>query len=185
MPIFIGILACEGIAIAGDPGSAMFRRMGPTRNTSPRHTSEEIMFKPFAYSFDRETFRGEFATREEAAEAGQAEALKVMSIVEAVYVAKRVPTNPQADMHGDDVVKVMKRRMLSKTGDASYLAAANEHVVADLDAAIEHAIVDWLKRHELSPADKFSSISEHPLPSVHAHAPSRNDEVGMMGADSE
>ncbi len=143
------------------------------------------MFKPFAFSFDRETFRGEFATREEAAVAGQTEALKFMGIVEAVYVAKRVPTNPQADMHGDEVVKSMKRRMLTKTGDASYLAAANEHVVADLDAAIEHAIVDWLKRHDLAPADKFSSISEHPLPQVQAHGPSSSDEVGMMGPDSE
>ena len=143
------------------------------------------MFKPFAFSFDRETFRGEFATREEAAVAGQAEALNLMSIVEAVFVAKRVPTNPQADGHGDDVVKSMRRRMHVKRGDAGYLAAANEHVVADLDAGIEHAIVDWLKRHELMPADKFSSISEHPLPSVNAHGPSGNDEVGMMGADSE
>lgn len=143
------------------------------------------MFKPFAFSFDRETFRGEFATREEAAEAGQAEALKQMSVVEAVYVGKRVPTNPQADMHADDVVKSMKRRMLSKTGDAGYLAGANEHILADLDAGIEHAIVDWLRRHQLQPADKFSSISEHPLPQVHAHGPSKDDEVGMMGPDVE
>lgn len=143
------------------------------------------MFKPFAFSFDRETFRGEFATREEAAVAGQTEALKFMAVVEAVYVGKRVPTNPQADMHGDEVVKSMKRRMLTKTGDASYLAAANEHVVADLDAGIEHAIIDWLKRHELQPADKFTSISEHPLPQVSAHGPSKSDEVGMMGPDAE
>lgn len=143
------------------------------------------MFKPFAYSFDRETFRGEFATREEAAIAGQAEALKFMAVVEAVYVGKRVPTNPQADMHADDVVRAMKRRMLTKTGDASYLAAANEHVVADLDASLEHAIIDWLKRHQLQPADKFGSISEHPLPAVHAHGPSKDDEVGMIGPDAE
>lgn len=143
------------------------------------------MFKPFAFSFDRETFRGEFATREEAALAGQAEALKYIAVVEAVYVAKRVPCNPQADMHADDVVKSMKRRMLAKAGDSTYLAAANEHVVADLDASLEHAIVDWLKRHELQPPDKFSSISEHPLPSVHAHGPSLDDEVGLMGPDTE
>lgn len=143
------------------------------------------MFKPFAFSFDREAFRGEFSTREEAAAAGQAEALKYMAVVEAVYVGKRVPTNPQADMHADDVVKAMKRRMQNKTGDASYLAAANEHVVADLDAGLEHAILDWLKRHGLQPADKFASISEHPLPQVHAHAPSKHDEVGFMGMDAE
>lgn len=143
------------------------------------------MFKPFAFSFDRESFRGEFATREEAAEAGQAQALKMMSAVEAVYVGKRVPTNPMADLHGDDVVKSMRRRMLTKTGDASYLAAANEHVVADLDASLEHAIIDWLKRNDLTPAAKISSISEHPLPAVHAHAPSSSDEVQMMGPDSE
>lgn len=143
------------------------------------------MFKPFAYSFDRETFRGEFATREDAALAGQAEAMKFMAVVEAVYVGKRVPTNPQADMHADDVVKTMKRRMQHKTGDTSYLAGANEHLLADLDAAIEHAIIDWLKRHQLQPADKFSSISEHPLPQVHGHGPSKSDEVGPMGMDAE
>ncbi len=141
------------------------------------------MLKPFGYSFDRESFRGEFATREEAVEQGLRAADAHPTPIEAVFVGKRVPTNPQADGHADDVARAMRQRMRDKTGDTSYLAFANEHILADLDAAIEHTVIAWLRHHRLAPADKIMSITEHAVPLVHGHAPSENNEVSQFGSD--
>lgn len=143
------------------------------------------MFKEYAFSLDRESFHGEFATREQAADAGIRAAQARTDSVAAVYVGKRVATDPQAEGHADDIAKSMRRRMMGRTGEAGYLAAANEHVLADLDAALATAIVAWLRRHGLEPATKVKAISEHPLPTVHAHGPSRDDEVQFMGGEAD
>ena len=145
--------------------------------------SSSVQLKPYAYSVDRETFRGDFATREQALEAGLRSTAARSGMVAAVFVGRRVPVDPQADHHAEEIVRSMKRRMLSKTGDASYLAGANEHVLADLDAALARTIVGWLTKHDLAPAARVSSISEHPLPAVRAHAPGRHDEVQMIGPE--
>lgn len=139
--------------------------------------------KPYGYSFDREQILGEFATREQALEAGLRAAEHKGGLVEAVFVGKRVPVDPQADHHADDVVRSMKRRMLSKAGDATYLLAANEHLLADLDAALAKTIVEWLDRNGLAPAAKVASISEHPIPTVRGHAPDRRSEVQLIGPE--
>ena len=141
--------------------------------------------KPYAYSFDRETFQGAFATREQAADAGLRAAQQQMNNVPSVFVGKRVAIDPQADGHADAIARSMRQRMLASSGDAGYLAAANEHVLADLDAQLAATIVGWLTRHELVPAAKVKSISEYPLPTVHAHGPSRDDEVQLMGGEME
>jgi hypothetical protein len=138
----------------------------------------------FAYSFDRETFQGDFATREQAVVAGFKAAEELGAAVDAVYVGKKQAVNPLADHHAEDVVRGMRRRMLEKTGEANYLAAANEHVLADLDASIEASIVDWLTRHQLTPAPKLTALSEHPLPMVSASAAeSRRDEMKLLGTE--
>ena len=139
--------------------------------------------KPYGYSFDRDRFIGEFATREQALDAGLKAALERSGIVEAVYVGKHVAVDPQADHHAEEVSRSMRRRMQSKVGDGSFLACANEHVLADLDAALCRAIVAWLDRHGLTPAARVTSISEHPLPAVRAHGPSRSDEVQSIGPE--
>lgn len=139
--------------------------------------------RPYGYSFDRETFRGEFATREQALDAGLRSAAARSGMVAAVFVGKRVAVDTQADHHAEDVVRSMRRRMQSKTGDGGYLAGANEHVLADLDTALAHAINGWLERHALMPAARVTSISEHPLPAVPAHAVGRSDEVSMIGPE--
>lgn len=142
-----------------------------------------IGVKPYGYSFDRARFTGEFATREQAVEAGLSAARERGRNVEAVFVGKRVPVDPQADHHADDVARSMRQRMQAKAGDADYLAGANEHVLADLDASLARTIVAWLDRQKLSPAARVTSISEHAIPSVRAHAPSRNDEVQLIGPE--
>lgn len=146
-------------------------------------SSSFALNKPFAYSFDRENFRGEFATREQAVEAGLRAATQRSAMFEAVFVGKRSPIDPQADHHAEDVVRSMRRRMQAKTGDVSYLAGANEQNLADLDASLARAIVAWLERHGLSPATRVSSISEHPLPAVRAHGPVSDDEVHQIGPE--
>jgi hypothetical protein len=142
------------------------------------------MPKLFSYSFDRESFQGEFDTREQAVEAGIKAAEKMSGMIEAVYVGKRRPVDAQADLHAEAVVEAMRVRMESRAGDSTYLAQVNEHVLADLDASLEHAIVEWLARHGLAPAPRFTGISEHPLPLVAIHAPSGpGDEVSFIGPD--
>jgi hypothetical protein len=142
------------------------------------------MPKLFSYSFDRETFQGEFDTREQAVDAGIKAAEQLSGSIEAVFVGKRRPVDAQADRHADAVVDAMRTRMESRSGDSSYLAGVNEHILADLDASIEHAIVDWLARHRLAPAARFTAVSEHPMPLVAVHAPNTpGDEVSFIGPD--
>lgn len=143
------------------------------------------MFKQYAFSFDRESFQGEFATREQAAEAGLRAAVANLNNVAAVYVGKRVPTDPQADGHAEQIAKSMRQRLTARAGDAAYLPAADEHALADLDAEVAKTIVEWLKRHELMPPARVKSLSEHALPVVHVHGPSRSDEVQLMGGETE
>jgi hypothetical protein len=140
------------------------------------------MMNRYAFSVDRESFRGEYSTRELAVAAGL-DAARELPSVEAIYVGKKTPVDTQTDDHAETVVKSMRRRMLEEAGDANWLGRANEHVLADLDAALEHAIVDWLRRHQLTPADKITAISEHPIPTVAAHAPDRNTEPSMIGPE--
>ena len=148
--------------------------------------STDTLIMPYAYSFNRDTFQGEFATREQAIEAGlKAAAARVSAPPTAVYVGKRVPTDPQADGHAEEVVKSMRQRMLDRAGDSAYLAAAHEHALADLDAALARAIGEWLTRNDFGPAAKVKSISEHPLPLSHEHGPSSSDEVQLMGGEFE
>jgi len=128
------------------------------------------VYKPFCFSLDRENFQGEFATREHARDAGYAAAAAAPSAVEAIFVAKRQPINPQADHHAETVVADMQNRMRIKFGEETYLTAANEHQLADLDAAIEYAVVEWLARHRLTPEPKWVSLSEYPVSNPHEHA---------------
>lgn len=157
------------------------------RPRPPGADVEEVMSdigsKPYGYSFDRERFVGEFATREQAVDAGLRAAQARNVNVDAVFVGKRVPLDPQADHHADDVARSMRRRMQARTGDSGYLAGANEHVLADLDSAITKTICEWLKRHDLVPAARVASISEHAIPAVRAHAPDRSNEVQLIGPE--
>jgi hypothetical protein len=138
------------------------------------------MINRYAFSIDRESFRGDFATRDLAVAAGL-EAARELPSLEAIYVGKKTPVDTQTDDHAETILKAMRRRMLEEQGDANWLGSVNEHVIADLDAAVEHAIVGWLNRHDLTPADKITAISEHPIPTVAGHAPDKTVEPSMIG----
>jgi hypothetical protein len=125
----------------------------------------------YAYSFDRVTFHGDFASRGEALDAATKQVEDHDASVEAIYVGHRTQADPQAAGHADAVLAGMRRRRGDATGDTQWLRRVNDQQHADLDAALEQAIAAWLARHELTPRDeKIDAISEHPLPMSHVSA---------------
>src|SRR5439155_27178801 len=93
----------------------------------------------YAYSLDRETFTGIFATREEAFHAGCYAAERLHAQVNEIYVGQRVTGDPQADLHAWELIKCMRDRARAAVGDdaMTYLAHVTNEQVKDLDGAIE------------------------------------------------
>jgi hypothetical protein len=159
----------------------MFRSVR-TGHTNGRHHT-------YAYSFDRETFTGAFATRDEAYRAAVARASGMEDTPAEIFVGERVPADPQASGHATELIKAMARRARAAAGEGAdeYLRRVNDQQEAELDEAVECTILDWLTRHEMMPtfAD-VRAISEHPMPAL-TGAPeaglvkSRSDEVSDLG----
>src|SRR5437763_17211928 len=97
----------------------------------------------YAYSLDRETYSGVFATREEAVRAGCAAADRLHSQVTEVYVGQRVAGDPQADLHAWEVVKSMRERARPAARDdaTGYLAHVTAQQARDQDGALEAPIL--------------------------------------------
>src|SRR3954452_10925490 len=93
----------------------------------------------YAYSLDRESYTGVFATRDEAVRAGCAAAERLHSQVTEVYVGQRVAGDPQADLHAWEVVKSMRERARTASGDDAmgYLSHVTSEQARDLDGALE------------------------------------------------
>lgn len=137
----------------------------------------------YAYSFDRETFRGRYTTRHEALDAAHAALAAYPAIPEAIYVGRRI--NPAFDVGGlgDLLIEVICDRAIA-SGEAPLDAEAlDDDVHADLDSQIAAALRDWLHRHELIPAGRIEEISEHPLPLVAHVAEGDEREVGLIGVE--
>jgi len=148
-------------------------------------SSKNPAFSPFCFSLDRENFSGEFATREQARDAGLAAALLSNSVVDAVYVAKRQPVDPQGDHHADRIVADMRERMRIKFAQENFLDDVNEQQLADLDAAVEYAIAHWLNRHQLGPAPRLVSLSEYPVTHPNHLSPARLDKPAGLEVTAE
>ncbi len=121
----------------------------------------------FVYSFDRETFAGEFSTRNEALAIALNRADGNPSPLTAVYVGQRVSPNPRAFGHARAVIDRMKDRVAEDIGDDadSYLRGLTDKQVTELDVAMEKAILTWLDSNRLMPqCTKVESITEHPVP---------------------
>jgi len=126
----------------------------------------------YAYSLDRESYTGVFATRDEAVRAGCAAADRLHSQVTEVYVGQRVAGDPQADLHAWEVVKSMRERARTAAGDDAmgYLAHVSSEQARDLDGALEATILRWLANHKLGPTfHRIEAVSEHAISCV-AHA---------------
>jgi hypothetical protein len=141
----------------------------------------------FAFSLDHENFQGVFNTRQEAAEAGFAQASRSGLPITEVYVGQRVAGDSHADLQAWSVIKSMRERARAAMGDAAatYLASVTAAQAEDLDRALEATINRWLQNSKLGPAFyKIEGISEHPMPLVAQVPSSTEDEVYDLGVES-
>ena len=125
------------------------------------------MVGKFSYSYDRETFRGIYDTRQDALKNGIAKLPEQQSSPEAIYVGKRVPVDCGTSGLAEMILGTMRRKLRNEIGDAGAqpLVRVNEHQLAELDDAIDKVIREWLTKHEIAPTQsKVIAISEHPVP---------------------
>ena len=127
----------------------------------------------FAFSLNAENYTGAFDTRVEALKAGLEVAQRASDSPRTVYVGQRNLADPQAQGHADAVLLRMRERAVASVGGAGgeYLTRVNEQQAADLDFALETAILGWLKKQQLMPTRfNVGAISEHPVPLPMARA---------------
>jgi hypothetical protein len=121
----------------------------------------------FVFSLDRETWMGEFATRQAAAAEGIRRARQHPDSIATIFVGQKIHPNPRAYGHARQVIDAMARRVRDDNGDVAdeFLRGVTEQQLMDLDNALEQTILAWLSRHDLSPRFYLvESISEHPVP---------------------
>ncbi|HWP39524.1 MAG TPA: hypothetical protein VNL70_01270 [Tepidisphaeraceae bacterium] len=147
------------------------------------------MIGTFAYSFDRETFHGSYATRQEALKKALEKLPEIETTPEAIYVGKRVPIDVGSSGLAEMILAAMRRRVREQNSEEvgvadDFLMRVNEHQLAELDDEIDRVIRAWLVKHELMPRqDKIVAISEHPIPqpSMVARPSAAGSEVGELG----
>ena len=121
----------------------------------------------FSYSFNRETFIGNFETRQEALKKALDNLSELSDSPEVIYIGKRIPLDPIPSGVGEMVLSAMRRRVRDEAGDGASqsLRRIDEHQLAELDEQLNQLITAWLARHELTPTQsKITAISEHPVP---------------------
>ena len=136
----------------------------------------------FAYSFDRETFSGDFPTRDAAAAAGIRRAQDHPDSPGTVYVGQQLSPNPRAYGHARMVIDAMARRVRDDCGEIAddYLRAVAENQVMELDAMLEQTLLTWLKKNNLMPRGRIiEAISEHPVPTKHFAVSSNGRDADM------
>ena len=125
------------------------------------------MIGKYAFSFDRETFRGTFNSRQEALKAALEAAAHEADSPATVYVACRAPLDPHAQGHAETLIQRMRRAVRADVGPEgeAFLKLVSDQELADLDHEIYRTIRAWLSKHELLlPSGKLAAISEHPVP---------------------
>jgi hypothetical protein len=121
----------------------------------------------YVYSFDRETFIGSFPTRDAAYQAAVVKASGMENTPTEIFVGERIQGDPQTSGHARAILKEMTRRARATAGEQAYsfLRQVTEQEEADLDAALERTITEWLARHERLPTFfRVKGISEYPVP---------------------
>src|SRR5947207_7663371 len=98
----------------------------------------------YVYSFDRESFFGSFPTRDAAYQAAVAKASGMENTPTEIFVGERIQGDPQASGHAANVLRAMKDRARAAAGEQAYvyLRGVSEQEEADLDDALERAILD-------------------------------------------
>ena len=137
----------------------------------------------YAYSFDREGFRGRFESRRDALAAARAALPFWPAQAEAIYVGRRI--DPALHVHGyaDLILEAMRERALD-AGDApvDYDGLAAD-VRRDLDAKLARTLRDWLVGHDLLGDSRIEEISEHALPLISHVGDDDQIEVGPVGVE--
>jgi hypothetical protein len=107
----------------------------------------------YAYSFDRNTFHGSFASRQEAYYAALTRGSELTDRPEAIYVAERIQPSMQSGGHASQILREMRRRAELEVGDAAvdWLKDVPGGKQADLDKMIGEAVQAWLRKHEYLP----------------------------------
>ncbi len=137
----------------------------------------------FAYSFDRDNYHGNYPTRQAALDAALKALRSRSDVPEGIFVGQWIQPDPQSTGHADSVLEAMRDRWHASSESGDYLASVNEHQAADLDAALDTCIREWLTKNALLPAaTRLRAISEHPVPNVHhVPVPAHERETSLMG----
>ena len=146
------------------------------------------MMPSYCYSLDRSTWTGSYPSREEAREAAVVKAKSRQDSPPEVFVALRIEPDAQTALHARDTIDRMRRRFQESSGGSSkFLARVTERQEADLDAALEATINDWLKTNDLVPTEfKVKAIGEYPVPAARpVPKTARGSEVHEIGQTSD
>ena len=137
----------------------------------------------FAFSFDRETYRGTFESRQAALAAATEELKRRADLPAGIYIGQWAEPDPQSDHHAERVVAAMRDRFKIATGESKYLERPSEQELADLDYDLDRAIRGWLNKHKLTPKPtKVRAVSEHAIPNVlHVADASVGRETSVIG----
>ena len=140
----------------------------------------------YAYSFDRESFRGRFASRNEAAEAAQIALSNYPTSVETIYVGRLVDREAPVEGLSAGVLEMIERRHRERGGASGLTdeladAVANEDACQELDDRLFVVLREWLADHGCLAGPGFEEISEHAPPLVSHVAAGASHEIGLIG----
>lgn len=141
------------------------------------------MTPKFAYSFDRDTYTGQFSTRQQALDAALVALRDRSDLPEGIFVAQWIEPDAQAGEHAEQVIECMRDRWRASPEQGEYLEHVTDQQIADLDFEIDRTIRAWLTKHGLTPRpSKVRAVSEHPVPNVHhVEVPAHERETSLMG----
>lgn len=145
----------------------------------------------YAYSLNGENYTGAFGSREEALSAALGAAWDPGNLnpPQTVFVGRRVEADPHASGHARTLLREMAWQAHDEVGApaSSYLNKLSDDHIRELDGAIEHVLLEWLRKHHLTPTYfRVEGISEHPVPvppmaQQTAGDSSSNNEVHQVG----
>ena len=159
-------------------------------------TPADPLPKTYAYSFDRESFVGDFPDRAAALEAAKSDLIDSVragrtgatnsttdSPTEAIYVARRVPAVLHARGHAKVVAAALRDAFAETTArDGSRLRRPTEEDLAALDEKLADAVATWLRDRDLVQQEQtVEAIAEHPVDLKPHVEPTEDLEIGPLG----
>ena len=138
---------------------------------------------PYAYSFDQDTFRGRFDSRQQALDAAARALRDRADQPEGIFVGQWLEPDVQTAGHAGPVVAAMRDRWRRAGGDRGFLDAVDERSLGELNADLERVLKAWLADHDLLPATtRVRAVSHHPVPNVHHVAVTSDErETSLIG----